>query len=310
MNNLKIIQTIDYILKELDYKYNNDFKIYITEENEKYFDNLILNKLKDEYCLEIKSKSKDFYYEWEYRYTENYKWIYNLNTLLLFDYKRKLLWKYQKSIINISTLERIARFIWDTWNAQSIIEVLEECRVPKYLIIYPNTKWRMVYDILKVLSTSIYEEWHKLLFSIIESFLNPIRFNSIENWIETQKHFSSFLNYDWFEILKWKVTQLDDKKDMYDIYYENKEWKIINLDDYDKIKDIISNSDYKKITLLKWQDWNIDFIEWERHINREWNKFVDLENQFPFADITSKNHNWKSQKYIVNEKIKLKKDDK
>lgn len=74
-----------------------------------------------------------------------------------------------------------------------------------------------------------------------------------------------------------------------------------------EVLDIVSNTDYIKVTLLKWKDWNIDFIEWERHINREWNKFIDLVKQFPFADITSKNHNWKSQKYIVNEKIKLKK---
>jgi hypothetical protein len=77
-----------------------------------------------------------------------------------------------------------------------------------------------------------------------------------------------------------------------------------------EVLDIVSNTDYIKVTLLKWKDWNIDFIERERHINREWNKFIDLEKQFPFAVISSKNHKWKSQKYIVNEKIKLKKDNK
>ena len=309
MKDIEIVQTIDYILKELDYKYKDNFRLYIREDNHSYFTKKIFDNLYDRKCFDFRTESEDIYYEWEYRYTDTNEWIYNINTLILFDYKRKLLWKTQKSIINSTTLENIARFIWDSWNAQSIIEILEECNIPDYLIIYPNTKWRMVYDIFKVLSTSIYEEWHRLLFSVIETFLIPIRFSSIKAWIETQNHFSEYLAYDWYIIDKGKVKALWNKKDMYDVYYESKEGKRIEINEYEKIKDIISNTEYKKVTLLKWKDWNIDFIEWERHIDSSKTKFVELQNDFPYSDINSSIHNWKTSKYIVNEKIKLKKEN-
>jgi len=310
MKDLEIIQAIDYILKEVDHKYKDTAKIYISEENEEILNDKVINSLKDEYAIDIRNKKEDIYYEWEYKCSEYYKWIYNINTLILFDYKRKLLWKTQKSIINSHTLEGLARFIWDWWNAQSIIDVLHECEVPDYLVVYPNTKWRMVYDIFRVLATSIYAQWHELLFTIIEEFLNPIRFSSIQSWIEFQNNYSESLAYDWFEIVKWKILPLKDKKDMYDIYYENKQWKIIDTGEYDNIKGIISNTEYKKITLLKWKDWKINFVEWERHIERKWNKYIDVEKNFPYSDIKTSVHNGKGGTYIVNEKIRLKKEDK
>jgi len=38
---------------------------------------------------------------------------------------------------------------------------------------------------------------------------------------------------------------------MYDIFYESKTGERVEIADYDKIKDAISNTDYKKVTLIR-----------------------------------------------------------
>lgn len=305
MKNILIIRAIDFILKELDYKYGDDRKIYITDENESVLNMWIIKKLQDDGCLSLYETSKNIFFEEEHRGTEYGQWISYINTLKLFEHKRKLLWKYQKPIINLSTLEKISRFIWGVSNGEWIVQKLKDCGVPEYLIIYPNTKWKMVNDIFRILATSIYADGHKLLFTIIEEFLSPLSFNSIEEWIKQQEHFSWFLNYDGYEIRKWKVCILESGKDMYDVYYEARNGERIDVKEYDKIKDMIANTDYKKITLLKWQDGQVNFIEWEQHIDAEGTKFVDLKNQYPFSDITAVNHDGKTMKYTIKEKIKF-----
>lgn len=305
MNKESLIKAIDFIFKDLNFKYKNEYKLYITPENEKILNTEVTNILKDEWCFDKFYDRKNVYYEDQYRWVEEYEWLKYINTLKLFEYKRKLLGKYQKSIIHLSTLEKIARFVGNSANADWIIKKLKDCGVPEYLIIYPNTKWRLVDDIFRVLATSIYEDGHKLLFTIIEEFLSPLSFNTIEEWIKQQEHFSWFLNYDGYEIRKWKVQLLETGKDMYDVYYESKTGERIDMKEYDKIKDMIANTDYKKITLLKWQDGQVNLIEWERHIDTDSTKFVDIPKAFPFSDITTSIHGWKGTKYIVNEKIKL-----
>lgn len=109
----------------------------------------------------------------------------------------------------------------------------------------------MVDDLFRVLATSIYDEGHTLLFSIIETYLNPIRFSTIEDGINAQKHYSEYLAYDGYEIIKGKIVPIKDKRDMYDVYYESKTGKRIEIEEYDKIKDAIANTEYKKVTLLK-----------------------------------------------------------
>lgn len=308
-NKEKILVTINTILYRLGNKYKPDEKIYIQDDPDSLFCDEVIQDLEHEGCFSIRSSSKDIFYEDQFRNTEYEKWLESINTLKLFEYKRKLLWKYQKSIIHISTLEKIARFIGDSSNAEWIIGKLKYCEVPEYLVIYPNTKWKMVNDIFRILATSIYEDGHKLLFTIIEEFLSPLSFNSIEEWIKQQEHFSWFLNYDGYEIRKWKVSLLESGKDMYDVYYESKTGERIDVKEYDKIKDMIANTDYKKITLLKWQDGQVNLIEWERHIDTDSTKFVDIPKAFPFSDISTSIHEWKGTKYIVNEKIKLNTDN-
>lgn len=315
---LKIVITIDYILKSLRYKYDKDSKITIRGEDknipeeELYYmpDDESLDILRKEKLTIVHWKKRDVYYEDEYRGTLYDTTISCINTLELYEYKRKLLWKSQKSIINSWTLERIAKWIWDAGNADSIIKVLKECGVPDYLIIYPNTKWRMVDDLFRVLATSIYEEWHNLLFSIIEEFLNPIRCWSIESGIETQKYYSEYLTYDGYEILKGKIVPIQDKRDMYDVYYESRTGKRIEIEEYDTIKDAISNTEYKKVTLIKWKDGQIERIDGERHILSDGDtKFVQIKNAFPHSDISASVYEGNINKYIVTEKIKMDKSE-
>lgn len=189
MDNLKIIKAIDFIFKKLNKKYKSDEKIFLDEKIEKILTEEILNDLIDENCLKYDSEGKI---------------IFEINTLKLFDYKRKLLWKTQNTIINFSILEKIAIDIWNnlTWNW--IDNVLNDCKVPNFLIIYPNTKWRAVLDIFRILSTSIYEDWQKLLFHIIEQFYLPFRFWNLEYWCSKQKEISNLLEFDGFKFEKIK----------------------------------------------------------------------------------------------------------
>jgi hypothetical protein len=316
--NLAIIKTIDYLIKALRHKYDRDREIIFDDENIEESkksgeflppDNM-LTILRDEKMIELKFKENKIYdRDGEYMYSTFDRIISAIDTLRLFEEKRKLLWKSQKSIINPTTLERIARWIWDSGNAESVIKTLKACEVPEYLIIYPNTKWRMADDLFRVLATSYYEEWHNLLFSIIETYLNPIRFWSIEAGIETQKYYSEYLTYDGYEIIRGKIVPIKDKRDMYDVYYESKSGKRIEVEEYDKIKDAIANTDYKKVTLLKWSDGQVERIDGERHINGDDVRFVDLQNTYEHSHIETSVYDGKVNKYIVTEKIKVDKNE-
>lgn len=189
MDNLKIIQTIDFIFKKLNKKYKPDEKIFLDEKIEKILTEEILNDWIDENCLKYDSEGKI---------------IFEINTLKLFDYKRKLLWKTQNTIIICLILEKIAIDIWNNLAWNWIDNFLNDCKVPNFLIIYPNTKWRAVLDIFKILSTSIYEGWQKLLFHIIGQFYLPFRFWNLEYWYSKQKEISNLLEFDGFKFEKIK----------------------------------------------------------------------------------------------------------
>lgn len=189
MDNLKIIQTIDFIFKKLNKKYKPDEKIFLDEKIEKILTEEILNDWIDENCLKYDSEGKI---------------IFEINTLKLFDYKRKLLWKTQNTIIICLILEKIAIDIWNNLAWNWIDNFLNDCKVPNFLIIYPNTKWRAVLDIFKILSTSIYEDWQKLLFHIIGQFYLPFRFWNLEYWYSKQKEISNLLEFDGFKFEKIK----------------------------------------------------------------------------------------------------------
>jgi hypothetical protein len=50
----------------------------------------------------------------------------------------------------------------------------------------------------------------------------------------------------------------------------------------------------------------VERIEGERHImTNEETKFVDLKNAYPYSDIATSIHEWRVDKYVVTEKIRM-----
>jgi hypothetical protein len=90
-NKEKILVTINTILYRLGNKYKPDEKIYIQDDHDSLFCDEVIQDLEQEGCFSIRSSSKDIFYEDQFRNTEYEKWLESINTLKLFEYKRKLL---------------------------------------------------------------------------------------------------------------------------------------------------------------------------------------------------------------------------
>lgn len=75
------------------------------------------------------------------------------------------------------------------------------------------------------------------------------------------------------------------------------------------ILDKIFDEEYKQITIKK-KNWELHLLEWDLEIIWDDTKFVELKKQYPFSKIETEIHNWKTSKFIIKEKIKLKKEDK
>ncbi len=104
-------------------------------------------------------------------------------------------------IIQTKTLELIARHMGNISSGSELLRLLEECNVPKNLIIYPNTKWRMLYNAMFALSKSSDNNAHKTLFKIITAFLHPLSFGGDEKATKTtMSQFNQWLKYDNLEI--------------------------------------------------------------------------------------------------------------
>lgn len=123
--------------------------------------------------------------------------IGEVHSLRLFECRQELLGKKGNSTIKPVALEHIARKMGDSDSANGLIKVLRDCNVPSYLIVYPNTKWRMVDDIFRVLATSTDDADHQLLFKIMEECCHPLHFGGDKARAqEMQDHFSQLLEYD------------------------------------------------------------------------------------------------------------------
>lgn len=100
-------------------------------------------------------------------------------------------------ILKLKTLELIARDISDFDSAYYLIKFLKDCGVNDKLIVYPNTKWRMIYAIFEELATSKNPKDHKTLFTIIEEACHPLMHDgNVESANKTTERFNSLLKYD------------------------------------------------------------------------------------------------------------------
>lgn len=107
----------------------------------------------------------------------------------------------------------------------------------------------------------------------------------------------------------WEYLEVDIiEQDTLENIIENPEEELKEL--YSTLYSMIQDKQYKEITLKKDRDWVGDTIEARKHIERNGNKFIDLQKQHPYADIQAKVHKWNIQKYSVLEKIRLDKKKK
>lgn len=85
-----------------------------------------------------------------------------------------------------------------------LVQFLKECGVPSSMIIYPNTKWRMIYEVMFALSSSSVEADNELLYKIIISYLHPLNLKGNEYLSETYTNqFNQWLKYDNLEITRF-----------------------------------------------------------------------------------------------------------
>lgn len=123
--------------------------------------------------------------------------------------------KLSKPNIQEKSLELIARDMGEFDTGVELIRFLKKCGVEEQLIIYPNTKWRMIYDILVYLSYSARPKDCELLLFIITESIHPLIHNG--DWEKSKQlceKFNKYLFYDNYEI----HYSTDDKK--YKITYE------------------------------------------------------------------------------------------
>lgn len=121
---------------------------------------------------------------------------------------------YKTPVIKLRTLELISQEIGSMGTGSDIINLLVNCGVDRSLINYPQTKWRMVYEVLQSLSLSINPTDHKLLFYIIEEAVHPLMHGGNEtNAKQYVEKFNNLLKYDGLVIIKGKINQIGNLTD-------------------------------------------------------------------------------------------------
>jgi len=130
--------------------------------------------------------------------------------------------KTSQSIIKPKSLELIAREIGNLETGTNLIDFLTDCGVDKNLIEYPQTKWRMVYDVFITLAASPNPKNQEILFKIIEEASHPLMHNGDEEIAKTyEDKFNKLLKYDGFTLKNYKVKKInrevrqDDDLDLY-----------------------------------------------------------------------------------------------
>lgn len=111
-------------------------------------------------------------------------------------------------IIREENLEYISRIIGDCYSGHPLSEKLKKIGVPTDVVVYPNTKWRMVFDAMKYCSSLEDENKAlKLLGKIIELAVHPLNFattDSIEKSAKLISDFNKRLAFD-----KIAINELD-----------------------------------------------------------------------------------------------------
>jgi|GEM_PF-1072979 len=130
-------------------------------------------------------------------------------SILLEQYEKQLP-KRKKPIIREKTLELIARKLGNLHTGTDLIKFLKNCGVDEELIVYPNTKWLMVFDAMTYLSYSNEKGDTEALYRIIGEATHPLTNKGDVSFAETLRNeFCSYLSYDNFGIV------YDEKEGVY-----------------------------------------------------------------------------------------------
>ncbi len=131
---------------------------------------------------------------------------------LHYDLKKKYP-KREKPIFQDKVLQIISKDIGEMSTGTVLIKFLKECGVENELIIYPNTKWKMIFDVLQYLAKSDKPEDYQALCKIIEEPCHPLFHDGNENVANDYKNkFNKILKYDGFAVLNNKLTQINETK--------------------------------------------------------------------------------------------------
>lgn len=116
--------------------------------------------------------------------------------------------KKEKPLITLKGLEIIAKKIGELDSGSGLVDFLKNNNVDAQLILYHNTKWKMVYDIFEYLSFSGKKEDNDLLLKLIEEAGHPLMFNGDKKKAEeAQDFFTGCMEYDGYCVYQGEVVK-------------------------------------------------------------------------------------------------------
>lgn len=176
-------------------------------------------------------------------------------SILLKEYENKFP-KRPKPLIREKTLELIAQKIGDLDTGFNLTKFLKNCGVDEELIIYPNTKWRMVFDALVYLSCSAKKEDELALSKVIGEATHPLMHGGDTSAANAlREEYNNYLHYDNFGIAfdekegaYWALRQAD-KDEIDTILFEQQ----MELDEENEkqLKFFCKPNNKEKISLLR-----------------------------------------------------------
>jgi len=165
-----------------------------------------------------------------------------------------------KPAIRLKALELIAQKIGDLDNGGNLVSFLKKCGVDDGIIVYPNTKWRMVFDVLVYLASSKKHEDQETLSRVIGEATHPLMHKGDELAASIlRKQFDAYLKYDNMGIAYDENTGTylalrlaDDEEDFYQAQMESDDLVRRLEEQSEKQLEFLSKSENKeKISLLQ-----------------------------------------------------------
>lgn len=119
--------------------------------------------------------------------------------------------KRDKPLLKDQTNELIAREIGGLTSGVRLADLLKKFGVDQQLIVYPNTKWIMIYDILNYLSISDRDDDFLAFQKILTEFCHPLTHSGdIQKAKEFEKLINSWLEYDGYQIHGDKIILITE----------------------------------------------------------------------------------------------------